>query len=180
MKSKITDADGLSENLSDDTMVVLLITRREVESMDTGSLIERLHALTDTKDHVLQLRSSVVFQFSGYYNDPREFPEIQDVVQYMRAITKEWPHWLWFLYRGVGAISLLMSLLCNVRVEGKNSKNGGFGTAFSDVNQIRGTLVDLLERGSSLFIAFDIDDELINESARSAATEAFGLLETKS
>lgn len=171
MRSSITDADGLSSNPEEGTLVVLLITRKEVESMDTGSLLERLHALTDTKDHVMLYRESVVMQFSGYDSDKRELPEIPEVTRYMRAVAIEWPHWPWFLCRDVGAMPLLMSLLCDVEIVDRDHATGEFSTAFVGIDQVKMAIIDLLERGSALFCSYQIDGDLVEESAISAVAE---------
>lgn len=164
----LTDAEGFAHN-SDAALIVLDITRHEIESGNIASALERLHILTDSAENVRRYRESLVFQVGGYDDDPRELPEITEARMFFGRLTAEWPHWLWFLHRGVGAIGLLMALLCRVRVV-RGSK-GSFGTEFESVSELQGTLVELLDRGNALFAAYDISESEAAESATSAVDE---------
>ena len=164
----LTDAEGFAHN-SDEALIVLDITRHEIESGTIASALERLHVLTDSAENVRRYRESLVFQVGGYDDDPRELPEIPEVRAFFRRLAAEWPHWLWFLHRGVGAIGLLMALLCRVRVV--RCSKGSFGTEFESVSELQGTLVELLDRGNALFAAYDISESEAAESATSAVDE---------
>lgn len=164
----LTDADGLAHN-SEPALLVLDITRHEVESGNIASALERLHVLTDSAENVRRYRESLVFQIGGYDDDPRELLEIMEVRAFFRRVTAEWPHWLWFLHRGVGAIGLLMALLCTIRVV--RSSKGSFGTEFESIPELQGILVDLLERGNALFATYDISESEAADSVTSAVDE---------
>lgn len=164
----LTDAEGLAHN-SDEALIVLDITRHEIESGNIASVLERLHVLTDSAENVRRYREALVFQVGGYDSDPRELPEIPEVRAFFRSLASEWPHWLWFLHRGVGAIGLLMALLCRVRIV--RSSKGSFETEFESISELQGTLVDLLERGNALFAAYDISESEAADSATSAVDE---------
>ena len=164
----LTDAEGFAHN-SDAALIVLDITRHEIESGNIASVLERLHVLTDSAENVRRYRESLVFQIGGYDDDPRELPEIPEGRAFFRRLAAEWPHWLWFLHRGVGAIGLLMALLCRVRVI--RSTKGSFGTEFESILELQGTLADLLDRGNALFAAYDISESEAADSATSAVDE---------
>lgn len=164
----LIDAEGFAHN-SDAALIVFDITRHEIESGNIASVLERLHVLTDSAENVRRYRESLVFQIGSYDSDQRELPEIPEVRAFFRRLAAEWPHWLWFLHRGVGAIGLLMALLCRVRIV-RGSK-GSFGTEFESTSELQGTLVDLLERGNALFAAYDISESEAADSATSAVDE---------
>lgn len=164
----LTNAEGFAHN-SDAALIVLDITRHEIESGNIASMLERLHVLTDSAENVRRYRESLVFQIGGYDDDPRELLEIAEARVFFGRLTAEWPHWLWFLHRGVGAIGLLMALLCRVRVI--RSTKGSFGTEFESILELQGTLADLLDRGNALFAAYDISESEAAESATSAVDE---------
>jgi len=170
MRVMLTDADGLANN-SEPALIVLDITRREIESGNIASALERLHVLTDSAESVRRYRESLVFQIGGYDSDPRELPDIPEVRAFFRRLAAEWPHWLWFLHRGVGAIGLLLALLCDVRVV---RGAGSYGTEFLNQAQLAAAVADLLDRGNALFATYGITAEEAAESADSAVAELLG------
>jgi len=168
----LTDADGLASN-TEPAIIVLDITRKEVESGSIGSVLERLHVLTDTRENALLYRESLVFQVSGYDDDLRELSEIHEVRSFFHRLAAEWPHWLWFLVRGCSAVALLLALLCEVkriRASGNNAA-GEYVTKFASKTELAAVMMDLFDRGNSLFNTYDIPDTAIAESANSAANE---------
>ena len=166
-----TDADGLAQN-SEEAFIVLDISRGEIESGNIASVLERLHILTDSAENARRYRESLVFQVRGYDDDPRELPEIVEVRAFFRRVASEWPHWLWFLHRGVGTIGLLMALLCRVRTI--RGSPGSFGTEFESLSELQTTLLDLLARGNALFDAYGISETEAAESATTAVDELSG------
>lgn len=148
----LTDADGLAEN-TQPCFVVLSITKREIESGNWASALERLLVLNDTEANVQLYRECLVLEVKGYDHDTRELAEIPEVRDYFGHLSQAWPHWLWYLYRPGGAVSLLMSLLCPVKI---HREAGRFGVEFTDVQQFEAVLTDLLERTSAMCCAFDI------------------------
>lgn len=166
-----TDADGLASS-GDPALIVLDITRQEVERGNIASVLERLHVMTDSVENIHRYRETLVFQVGGYDGDSRELPEIPEVRTFFHDLIAEWPHWFWFLHRGVGAITLLMSLLCRVRTV--RGAGGTFGTEFEDMGELQGTLGDLFDRGNALFDAYGVSDADVAESANSAVNDLLG------
>lgn len=172
MDLKLTDADGLA-NLDDSerAMIVLEISRREIEDCNISSALESLHVITDSELNVKRFKESLLFQVSGYDDDPRDLPEIPEVRRYFARLNEEWPHWLWFLVRGMGSVALLLALLCKVKVH-KHKGIGKYGTEFPDMQQLQDTIKDLFKRGNALFDAYPaIAQEEISESANTAVAE---------
>jgi|GEM_PF-2389697 len=169
LKINITDADGLA-SLKVPALLILDITKKDITTGGIGSVLERLHVLTDTRASVVRFRESLVFQVGGFDSDRRELPEVAEVRAFFRALTDAWPHWPWFLARGMGSLGLLMSLLCEVQiVRGR----GTFGTEFQDAQELLDRFHDLIRRQEPLFEAMGIDDATAQDSYRSAAAELF-------
>jgi len=166
----LTDADGLASN-TEPAIIVLDITRKEVESGSIGSVLERLHVLTDTRENSLLYRESLVFQVSGYDDDPRELSEIPEVRSFFHRLAAEWPHWLWFLARGCSAVALLLALLCEVKRVRTNGRNAG--VEYASKTELAAVMMDLFDRGNFLFNTYGIPDAAIAESADSAVNELF-------
>lgn len=169
----LTDADGLASDTGTDPVFLILdIGRHDIEAQNIASVLERLHVLTDTAANARRFRESLVFQVDGYNADPRQLPEIPEVRAFFARLSAEWPHWLWFLHRGCGALPLLLSLLCEVRVI--PGQNGSFATEFVQPKQLVKTCANLLLRGNALFDAYGITDRESAESAESALHELVG------
>lgn len=162
------NADALALNTKP-ALIVLDITREEVEQGYIASVLERLHVLTDSAANTHLYRESLVFQVGGYDDDARELSEIPEVRDFFMRLTAEWPHWVWFMHRNVGAISLLFSLLCNVRIIRDNKPT--FGTEFTDSQELKGKLRDMTYRSNSLFEVYKISSKDALQSLTSALAE---------
>lgn len=163
----LTDADGLADNTKS-ALLVLDISRQEIESGNVASALERLMVMSDSREVAYRYKESLLFQVGGYDGDRRELPEIPEVRAFFTRLVQEWPHWLWFLHRNVGAIPLLLALLCQVRIVRSNQ---GYGTKFLHLDELQQCLFDLLQRGQALFDAFDVTNEEIEASFSSAVAE---------
>lgn len=164
----ITDADGLAAN-TEPALLVLKITREEIESGNYASALERLMVLADSRENALRYRESLVFTVSGYDSDLRELAEIPEVRQFFSRLSNQWPYWLWFLCRGGGFINLLISLVCEIKVFRRNEI---YSFKFIDTNnEFKHLIIDFLERSEALYQAFDIAPEEVETSIQSALKE---------
>jgi hypothetical protein len=161
----ITDADGLAANV-EQAMLLLHVSRAEVETRNIASALERLHVMTDDTDSILRYREALLFQAGGYDSDPREIAEIPEVRAYFKKLIQVWPHWLWYLCQGNGGIGLLLTLLCKVQVI--RGDGSDFGVEFQDKQELAGVVADLLHRGNNLFVNRPIPEALIKSSYLSA------------
>lgn len=159
IKVKFVDANELAYN-TNPALLALIITHEEIQAQNIASVLERLLILTDTPENVKMYRNSVVIQIAGYDDDPRELPEIREVRSYFRMLEKEWPYWFWFLLPGVGAISLLLSLLCEVRVI--RTSQSAYGTEFLNTDELSQTLLNLVNRAVPLLSASGVNTEEID------------------
>lgn len=163
----LTDADGLA-SFNDSAFLVLTLTRHEIERGNISSALERLHLIADTQESAMRYRESLVFMIWGYDDDPRELAEIPEVRAFFARLVQEWPHWLWFLARNMGAIALFMSLICTVKI---HRSSGNSGTEFLNIPQMTQKLDDLFQRGNAMLDAYGISDEMARASAQSAVAE---------
>ncbi len=81
----LTDADGL-ESFTKDAMVVLALTRQEVESGHFASALERLHVLAGSRESAMRYQESLIFIVEGYDDDPRELQEIPEVREFFSNV----------------------------------------------------------------------------------------------
>ena len=166
-----TDAEGFAQIAGRPALVVLQISRQEIESCNYTSSLERLMVMTDSRENTLRYREALILQITGYDADPRELAEILEVRKFFASLTNEWPNWFWFLTREQGMVSLVMSLLCKVKVH----RNGGaYGIEFIDSDELSQQVGDLLERGLVLMQSHDIDPSDAEASAISAVRALTG------
>jgi hypothetical protein len=169
----LTDGETFSD-LSElpaegEELVVLEIQRHEIESGNMARVLDSLHVMTDTVENVRRYRERLIFTVNGYEDDPRELPEIPEVRAYIKALVQAWPHWIWFQVRGMGAVALLFSLLCEVKVI--RGKNGDYGTEFLSLSEVKRVALDLFKRGNVMLNAYDITDTEAQSSAESFELE---------
>ncbi|MDD5298783.1 MAG: hypothetical protein PHU46_17935 [Rhodocyclaceae bacterium] len=168
---RYVDADGMASQ-DEPAIIIFDIAREEILAGDTSGALERLQVLTETAESVRRYRECLVFQVSGYDDDPRVIVEIPEIRSFFEKLAQDWPHWLWFLRRSIGAVPLLMSLLC--RVEVLRDLDGGVATEFLDMGELKSCLIDLFARANTLFETFQISPGEIISSAQSAADELSG------
>lgn len=162
-----TDATGLA-SFAGDALLVLEISKREIETAYIASALERLHVIAESREAALRYRENLVIQVVGYDDDRRELAEIPEVRAFFARLTHHWPHWLWFLHRRIGAIHLLMALICQVKIHRKGSMTG---IEFLVPNELAGKMTDLFTRGNAMFQAFGISEAEAQASAESACAE---------
>lgn len=161
----LMDASGLADN-TDRALIILHVSRQEVESGLYASVLGRLMVLTDTTENLALYRESMVFMVAGYDNDPRELAEIPEVRAFFRHLAREWPYFLWFLARRMGAIALFASLLCEVSIIRSRQ---GTGTEFHDLDEVEALFEDLSCRSAPL-----LGPEGASAALASADAEFFG------
>lgn len=159
MKVLRVDADGLAANTGP-ALVVLDISRSEIERCHIASALERLHVLTDTAENTRRYKGSLTFVVAGYDEDPRELPQIPEVVAYFRALTSAWPHWLWFTAPNLGVFPTLFSLLCNGEVVANPA--GGVTHLVAD-GELKARFANLMFRGMPLYETYQLDEDEVEE-----------------
>jgi len=169
MNIRFGSADTLAEN-TEPVLVVLTISREEIKAGNTSSALERLLVLIDTRENTMLYRESLQFVVTGYDPANEQLVEIPEVRSYFRRLTDQWPHWLWFLTRRCGAISLLFGLLCDVRVVSLPGQDQ-IAIELTDVGQLRAVMLDLFSRGNALFDAMNVPEVEIGKSAESATLD---------
>src|SRR5665811_76711 len=149
------DADAFAHNTKP-ALVIIEIQRGDIEFAYLASALERLLLLTDTVENTKLYRESVAISVAGYNDDPRELVEIPEVRLFFKRLTEEWPHWLWFLNRDIGAVGLLLSLLCKVET---HHSDGRFSTEFADITEVMDIVRELFDRSIPLFSTYGISED---------------------
>ena len=166
-----TARSAQEQKLDTETFRLLSIARCEVEAQTTGKVLERLYALTDSKEKVLANKGKLLIHIDGYQDDFRELSEIPEMRTFFASVTEAWPYWLWYLSPTTGQIPLLMSWLCPTRI--RRGETDGFSIEFIDHDTLHARITDLLTRSAGLFAVHHVPmDELeltIRDAMRSLA-----------
>ena len=123
--------------------VVLLISRREVESGDIASVLSRLKPFLATREEAWRYRGQMTLVVDGYNNDPRELVDIPEVRTLLRGLEASWPHWAYFFNQVDDSIKLLLSCVAGSRFLGRGAvemdaglEAAALGRAFGGMNMI--------------------------------------------
>jgi hypothetical protein len=99
--------------------VVLMFSRREVESGDPSASVARLDALFDSRQAVWRYRGQVALVVAGYDDDPRELIDIPEVRAFLTRFNAQWPYWAFYFNQVDDSIKILLSCLCARRYLGR-------------------------------------------------------------
>lgn len=92
--------------------VVLLISRREIESGDVRSVIDRLLTLFRDPQSIWRYRGQLTLVIDGYNHDPRELVDIREVRSFLQGFDRHWPYWAFFFNQVDDSIKLYLSCPC--------------------------------------------------------------------
>ena len=77
--------------------VHIVVSRSEVEAVDTSAPLAALNQLISTEESIRDFRQRVNISFHGYENTREELFEIPEVRSYVHALDAKFPYWLYFL-----------------------------------------------------------------------------------
>jgi hypothetical protein len=151
--------------------VILMFSRRQVETCDMDEPLELLRSLTTGRDVAIKFCGRISLVVDGYNDDPRELFEIPEVRAYMKRLDQAWPYWFFFLSQVDESIKLLESSLCDT-IEVVP------GVTYIDVDQMERSLARHFGAMYRLGEDLDLPEDLCEEVAegiigmfRSAAVE---------
>ncbi len=92
--------------------VILMFSRRQVETRDIDEPLELLRSLTADRRTAIEFCGRISLVVDGYNDDPRELFEVPEVRAYIKRLDLAWPYWFFFLSQIDESIKLLESCLC--------------------------------------------------------------------
>ena len=104
-------ADDMDRLPDGDAVIVLAITRDEIESHNIGSSVERLMELSDNPVHARRFCDALATVVQGYDFDCRELIQIPEVRRFFAAIDAIWPYFGYFGSEASGDISRMLAML---------------------------------------------------------------------
>lgn len=101
--------------------VGLVISRDEIERMETGRAVAALMALTDSEQRVRRFASRLMISFDGYDEDQRALWQIKPCVEWFAAVHAQWPYWLHFLCKHPNQFGFVLHMLAQQQVLASDS-----------------------------------------------------------
>ncbi|MDI1270515.1 MAG: hypothetical protein PSV40_15615 [Polaromonas sp.] len=92
--------------------VVLVISRRQVETGDIASVLTELKPFLATREDAWLYRGQMVLVVDGYNEDTRELVDIADVRAFLQGLEREWPYWAFFFNQLDDSLIIFLSCLC--------------------------------------------------------------------
>ncbi|MGO9950839.1 MAG: hypothetical protein ACLPN1_01355 [Dissulfurispiraceae bacterium] len=88
--------------------LIVVVSRVEVEAMDTSAALGVLRKLTDSPDTAREFLEGVDIAFHGYDHDQQELFEIGEVRNFVYKLDEEFPFWLFFLSKQYSGLQCLL------------------------------------------------------------------------
>jgi hypothetical protein len=124
--------------------VVLLITRRQVESFDIASILDALRIMTASREDVWLYRGQMTLVVDGYNEDARALVDIPEARRILRTLVEQWKYWGFFFNQVDDSISILASCTCG-------SAYPGGGAVEIDIGEVQKLLEDAFDGMNELF-----------------------------
>jgi hypothetical protein len=96
-------------SLDDFGILMVVVSRHEVDSGDTSRPLSTLKHLISSQQMIQEFRTRVDIAFDGYNETRQELFEMPEVRNYVYALDEQFPYWLYFLsrhYTGLQCITL--------------------------------------------------------------------------
>lgn len=90
--------------------VIVVVSRDEVEEMDTSGVLSALQELTKSPETARTFMERVDIAFHGFDDTPEELFEISEVRSFVHELDRQFPFWLFFLSKQ--HLGLQCLLLC--------------------------------------------------------------------
>lgn len=126
MKVTQTDADGFHNHAQQADLVIVVISRFDIETMRVGSTVERLMLLSDDTEQVFRFAGRMALQVEGYDDDPRPLAQIPECVRFFRAVDAQWNYWLHFLLPMADQIRLIFLMLVDMQAQEQHGAQVGY------------------------------------------------------
>ena len=101
--------------------VLLVISRRQVETCDIATVLTELKPFLATREDTWLYRCQMAMVVDSYNDDPRELVDIAEVRAFLRALEREWPYWAFFFNQVDDTIIIFLSCLCGAHYPGSGA-----------------------------------------------------------
>lgn len=113
-KLKTMSTHNLYAGLIGSKVVVVTITREDIEACNTAPALRSLNRLVDSREALEASNGTISLLISGYDDDPRELHLIPEVRTYFQRLDENFPFWFHVCTRIEHTLRLLFMLLADL------------------------------------------------------------------
>ena len=159
------------------TLIRFIVARDDVQTGAQFPALHRLWALSQSRKQILECQESMSLSISGYEEESLTEEDRRDLQLYLQKISREWPHWGWFLTRDDESLPILMSLLSGNGTTHHSDKTKHGDNQPNPEKGIQVRLRSLIECSEWLFADHEIPEDMLHKS-RASARRKLGLDQT--
>jgi len=128
-------------------VVVVTITREDIEAGNTGPALRSLNRLINSREALEASDGTVSLLVSGYDDDPRELHLIEEVRTYFRLLDENFPFWFHVCTRIEHTLRLLFTLLVDFTpaAHSKDASMVSYHFANDDLHQFISQRMDAMD-----------------------------------
>jgi hypothetical protein len=126
----------MNEKIKNHEIVVLNISKKEIESQDVSGFVKLLDKLTMDEDMINKTRGKITFLIDGYNDDSRELYQISEVKEWFKKVLPTFKYWSYFLnmedyVHKIAGLRVLQACLVDLTFVEKDVENEVFQLQFN-------------------------------------------------
>jgi len=131
----------MNEKIKSHEVVVLNISKKEIQNQDVSGFVKLLDKLTIDDDMIKKTRGKIAFMIDGYNNDCRELYQISEVREWFKKVLPAFKYWSYFLnmeeyLHKVTGLRVLQACFVDLIVIEKDIKNEVYQLQFNKEQSI--------------------------------------------
>lgn len=157
-QQNIMGTHNLYADLIGSKVMVVTVTREDIEACGTAPALRSLNRLIDSKEALEASNGTISLLVSGYDDDPRELHLIPEVRTYFQRLDENFPFWFHVCTRIEHTLRLLFMLLADLTPEA-HSDNPALTTYYFANDDLRLFISQRIEAMDSLHAKYGFSEE---------------------
>lgn len=137
----LQDINSFDAEQSEGDIVILTVSRADVEAHAIGRTVDALLKLTDSEVAFRRYEGRLVILVEGFDDDPRPLNRIPEVRRYIRSLSASWGYFYHYLFHDRSVYEPILTCLIDMDVV--TTGGGEVLSALRNPDEARKTLCDL-------------------------------------
>lgn len=150
----LQDISSFDAETSQGDLIILTISRADVESHAIGRTVDALLKLTDSDVAFRRFESKLVVLVEGYDDDPRPLNRIPEARRFIRSLSAAWGYWFHYLVPDPRIFEPVLT--CLVDMDVVTQGGGQVLSLLKDPEAARRTVVGLFTPVNSLYERYGV------------------------